>query len=95
MPTLAIAIPDNLQRFIDQRVAEGGFADATAYLLSLLEVDQRFQAQEHHRLKAQVEEGLKQLDRGEYFEYETAQQILEDVIGRGEERIDRIRPKSA
>ena len=95
MPNITISISEEAQRFVDQRIAEGGFDDPGAYLLSLIDVDQKFQAREHARIKAAAEAGLKQLDRGEHVEYESGEQLLEDIVLRGEERLAGSRSKSA
>lgn len=95
MASITIPVPDEVQRFVDRRIAEGGFNDAAAYVLSLIDFDQKFQASEHARIKAAAEAGLRQLDRGEYIEYESSEQLLEDIVRRGEERLARSRSKSA
>jgi Arc/MetJ-type ribon-helix-helix transcriptional regulator len=95
MPTLKLPVSDELHRFIQQRVADGGYESAAAYLLSLVNVDHKFQAQEQKRIKKQVDEALGELERGECFEYETTQQIMDDIVRRGEERLGRSRTKSA
>lgn len=95
MASITISVPDEVQRFVEQRIAEGGFGDAAGYILSLIEFDQKFQAQEHARIKAAAEAGLKQLDRGEYIQYESSEQLLEDIVRRGEDRLARSRSKSA
>lgn len=95
MPNITISISEEAQRFVDQRIAEGGFDDPAAYVLSLIDVDQKFQAREHARIKAAAEAGLKQLDRGEHVEYESGEQLLEDIVLRGEERLAGSRSKSA
>ncbi len=40
MTEVSIAVPDQVQDFIDQRLAEGAFADASEYLMSLIHDDQ-------------------------------------------------------
>jgi Arc/MetJ-type ribon-helix-helix transcriptional regulator len=95
MASITISVPDTVQHFVEQRVADGGFGDGAAYVLSLIEFDQKFQSQEHARIKAAAEAGLKQLDRGEHIEYGSSEQLLEDIVRRGEERLARSRSKSA
>lgn len=95
MANITISVPDDVQGFIEARIAEGEFGDAAAYILSLIDADQRFQASEHARIKSAAEAGLKQLDRGEYVQYDSSEQLLEDIVRRGEERLARSRSKSA
>ena len=95
MASITISVSDEVQCYIDQRIVEGGFEDSAAYILSLIDVDQKFLAKEHARIKAAAEAGLKQLDGGEEVEYQSSEQLLEDIVRRGEERLSRSRSKSA
>jgi antitoxin ParD1/3/4 len=39
MSTITIELPDALKAFIDERVAEGGYRDASEFVQSLLEAE--------------------------------------------------------
>lgn len=95
MIDLSISLPESLHAFVLSRVSEGRFADPSEYIRMLIEADQRFQAQELARLREAAEAGKKELDRGEYFEYESTEQLLNDIVRRGEERLAKSRSKTA
>lgn len=52
------------------------------------------QEHERQRVKRAAEEGLAQLDRGEYFEFESTQEIMQYLERRHEERIERRKDES-
>ena len=54
--TLSFAIPESLTKYIDQRVATGGYGNRSEYIRDLVRQDQRDQAKA--RLRALIEEGL-------------------------------------
>lgn len=53
------ALPADLQRYIDDRVAAEGFADAAAFLRDLLERDRRRHEADVRRVRALIEEGIE------------------------------------
>ena len=56
MTTLNISLPDTLQEFLENRIAEGGYPTASNYLRDLVQDDQRRKAQAN--LDALLQEGL-------------------------------------
>ena len=56
MTTLNVSLPDNLHKFLEERVAEGGYPTASDYLRDLVQEDQRRKAQDS--LDALLREGL-------------------------------------
>jgi Arc/MetJ-type ribon-helix-helix transcriptional regulator len=90
MADLIISLPASIHAFVESRVAEGGFADSTEYVRALIEADQKFQEQETVRLREAAEAGVKQLDRGEYVQFGSSDQLLQDIVRRGEQRLSQI-----
>ena len=67
--TLHISLPDNLKRYVEQRVADGGYGNTSEYIRDLIRQDReerRRQAQRH--LEALLLEGVESLERGETVE---------------------------
>ncbi|MDM7955529.1 type II toxin-antitoxin system ParD family antitoxin [Blastomonas sp.] len=58
MAELTISIPPSLKNWIDARIAQGLYADATDYVRDLLRRDQEQAADDSAWLRAQIEEGL-------------------------------------
>jgi len=55
-----LSLPESLERFVEQEVAEGGYESAEKYIRHLIAVEHKRRAKE--RLQALIEEGL---DSGE------------------------------
>lgn len=58
MTDLSFSIPPALLSWIEQRVAEGRYADAADYLRDLVRRDQQEAEEETEWLRAMIEEGL-------------------------------------
>jgi antitoxin ParD1/3/4 len=86
MATVNVSLPQSVKDFVDARVAEGGYGSASEYVIALIERD-RQRAEELKNLRAQVQDGADQLERGEYVPFDSKDQILEDIERRGRERL--------
>ena len=73
--TLSFAIPESLAKYIDRRVAAGGYGNRSEYIRDLVRQDQREQARA--RLRALIEEGLKSGEAREDTEADWAE--LRDI----------------
>jgi antitoxin ParD1/3/4 len=51
-----LSLPESLERFVEQEVAEGGYESAEKYIRHLISVEHKRRAKE--RLQALMEEGL-------------------------------------
>lgn len=58
MTQLTISMPPALQNWVDARIAEGAYADASDYLRDLVRRDQAEAAADRRWLKAMIDEGL-------------------------------------
>ncbi|WP_035985137.1 type II toxin-antitoxin system ParD family antitoxin [Leptolyngbya sp. KIOST-1] len=67
MSHITISLPDNLKAFVDEQVAQSGYASADDYFLALVQLDQR-RRQAKESLDSLLIEGLDSLDRGEGIE---------------------------
>ena len=78
-----IFINDQNQEWIKQKVESGEFDSADEVLAKARELLDKY----HDDLRAKVQEGLEQLERGEYTEYtdETLHELFDDVSRRGRE----------
>lgn len=54
-----LVLPADLQRYVDDRAAEEGFADATAFLRDLVERDRGGYEADVRRVRALIEEGIE------------------------------------
>jgi antitoxin ParD1/3/4 len=58
--TMNISLPDNLKRYVESRVAEGGYGDPGEYILELIRQDRETrQRQAQERLEGLLLEGLE------------------------------------
>ena len=83
MSSLTLSLPDSIQKFIEDRVSEDGYPSASEYIRLLVEEDQKRRSEASEQLRAQVRVGLEELDRGEYEEYETAEDLAQGVKAEG------------
>lgn len=64
MSHITISLPDSLKAYVDEQIAQSGYASADDYFLALVRLDQqRRQAKE--TLASLLIDGLDSLDRGE------------------------------
>jgi antitoxin ParD1/3/4 len=57
MDTLRVTLPEAMKAFVDERVSEGRYKDASEYVCELIQADRRRKAEEH--LDALLLEGLE------------------------------------
>lgn len=81
-----VNIPDPARQYVEDRVSAGEYSDARAYILELIEND-REGAAALSEVQAQVQAGLKELEGGEFTEYESADAIAAAVKARGRARL--------
>lgn len=53
-----VVLPDDLQRYVDDRAAEEGFADAAAFVRDLVERDRDAHEADVRRVRALIQEGI-------------------------------------
>ncbi|WP_141243915.1 ribbon-helix-helix domain-containing protein [Sphingomonas lenta] len=58
MTQLSVPMPDDLQRWVDSRVAAEGYADAADYVRQLVQRDQDEYEADIRRVQALIDEGL-------------------------------------
>lgn len=75
MTDMSFTLPSALRSWIDQRVAEGRYADAGDYLRDLVRRDQQTMSGDRAWLKAMIAEGLM----SEVIDRE-AQDVLDEII---------------
>jgi antitoxin ParD1/3/4 len=75
MTQLTISVPPALQRWIEARVAEGGYADAQDYLRDLVRRDHERASEDVAWLRAMIGEGLASgvIDR-------EPEEVLDEII---------------
>ena len=80
--------PDELQRLVSDEMSAGNYANANEVLTAGVRL-LREQREEFERLKAEVQVGIDQMERGEYREYndETLAQFFEELKQKGRERL--------
>jgi antitoxin ParD1/3/4 len=78
MAKMNISIPDSLRSWIDSRLAEGGYADASDYVRDLVQRDQNGATGQINWLQAELDRGSSSpmLDRDPY-------RAIDDVIAEG------------
>ena len=60
METIQIALPESIQEFVRERISQGGYDNASEYLLELIQADQERKAND--RLEVLLIEGLESGD---------------------------------
>jgi antitoxin ParD1/3/4 len=60
MQVTELSLPESLEKFVEQEVAEGGFENAEKYIRHLISVEHKRRAKE--RLEALILEGLESGD---------------------------------
>ena len=87
MTTRNVSLPDTLDGFVDQQVASGAFPNASEVVsagLRLLQHRADRKAARLERLRAAIQVGQDQLDRGDFEEVTDITAWL-DGLGRGRE----------
>ncbi len=85
MTTLAISFKDEDQRFLEEVVKSGRFfseSEVIAEALSEFKVREAIRRDKVAELRAKVQVGIEQADRGEFVEF-----TAEDVISEGRKRL--------
>ena len=82
MVVVNISLPDQMKRYVDNRLDEGGYGDTNEFFLDLVRQDQERRAQE--RLEMLLQEGL---DSGGLIELtpEYVQQMRTELLARIEQ----------
>lgn len=78
MPTRNVVITDHQAKLIDQLVASGEYQNASEVLregLRLVEERRAAQAAKLEALRAAVQVGIDELNRGEYVEFKTRKSL--------------------
>lgn len=75
MASLSFSLPVELQRYVESRVAAGGFDDPAEFLLDLIERDRAAYQSDVQRVRALIQEGI---DSG-VVDAE-AEDVLDEVI---------------
>jgi antitoxin ParD1/3/4 len=93
MATMNISLPDNLKSFIDARVSNDGYGNVSEYVRDLVRQDQKRKEQEKaertylEQLREDVRVGLKDIKAGRITKYESAEDLINDVIKEGKKRL--------
>lgn len=93
MATMNISLPDTLKSFIDSRVSNDGYGNVSEYVRELVRQDQRRKEQEEservylERLREDVQVGIEALRAGKFTEYNSADDLINDVIKEGQKRL--------
>ena len=56
MDTMNVALPESMKQFVNERVSQDGYSSTSEYIRSLIQIDQKRQAEE--RIDALLLEGL-------------------------------------
>lgn len=93
MATMNISLPDNLKSFIDARVSNDGYGNVSEYVRDLVRQDQKRKEQEEserkylEQLREDVRIGFEDLKAGRFTKYDSAEDLINDVIEEGQKRL--------
>jgi Arc/MetJ-type ribon-helix-helix transcriptional regulator len=82
MSTLSIQLPDSVRAFAEAQVSRRGHGDVSEYVRALIEADQK-RAAELEALHKEVALGVEDLEQGRFTDYESPEQIADEVKARG------------
>lgn len=88
-----ISLPDNLKSFIDSRVSKDGYGNVSEYVRDLVRQDQKRKEQEEseiiylEKLREDVQVGIEALRTGKFTEYDSAEDLINDIVNEGERRL--------
>ena len=91
MGTRNVALPKDLEAFVDAKVKSGEYAHASEVVRDGLRLLMRDDAEKLAALREAIAEGIRDLDAGRYF---TADQAFKIVRERGRARLKRRGGKS-
>ena len=82
MPTRNVNLTEHFDKFIDKRVKSGRFSNASEVVREGLRLLENREAEEKARLKwlqAAIQEGMDAMDRGDYTELRSTEEIADFV----------------
>jgi Arc/MetJ-type ribon-helix-helix transcriptional regulator len=86
---MTIELPQEIEELVRSRVGRGDYASPERLVREAVERLLDLDEDERQELRQAVEEGLRDIERGDYSEYDehTIKDLAEDVHQRGLERI--------
>jgi len=95
MATMNISLPDSLKSYVDSRVSKDGYGTASEYFRELIRQDQQRREREREeraqleKLREEVEAGLTAIREGRFKDYNSAEELVDDVVIEGTKRLAR------
>lgn len=83
MKTLTIALPELLDRFVEEQVASGDYGDAESVIVASLlraKAEADAEAVKMERFLAKVQVGIDQIERGEGIEVTDVRAFLDEIM---------------
>ena len=93
MATMNISLPDTLKDFIDARVSNDGYGNVSEYVRELVRQDQKRKEREEservylEKLREDVQVGIEALRSGKFTEYDSAEDLINDIVKEGQKRL--------
>ena len=93
MATMNISLPDTLRSYIESRVSNDGYGNASEYFRELVRLDQKRKEQERQErtyletLREEVQAGLEALKEGRFTDYNSADELINDIQREGQKRL--------
>ncbi len=95
MATVNISLPDKLKSYVDDRVERDGYGTTSEYFRELIRQDQQRKEQgqveraQLERMREDVRAGLAALKAGKFTEYDSAEDLINDIQAEGNKRLAR------
>ncbi len=86
---MTVKLPPELERYVEQKVAQGEFASQDAFISEAMRLYRTLEAR-HERLCEDVQAAIDQIERGEGVELaddEELREFFDDIKSRGRERL--------
>jgi antitoxin ParD1/3/4 len=87
MATLRISLPDDLIAFVESEVSSGQYPNQDEYFRDILELH-KSEGRRLADLKAEIELGIEQADRGELVEYDSVEDCVNHTIVAGRKLLE-------
>lgn len=94
MATMNISLPDTLKSYIDDRVSNDGYGNASEYFRDLIRQGQKrkelelLERAQLEKLKEEVQAGMAALRAGKFTEYDSAETLIGDIEKEGKKRVE-------
>ncbi len=86
MATKTVRLGERLDHFVEQQVKTGRFENASEVVRAGVRLLQDYEVH-NAKLRAELQTGLEDIEAGNVHEYDNADDLYQDIVSRGRERL--------